>query len=196
MKFLRYRLRTLLLLAAVVAAVMGWVHRARYQQQAVVQMHRSNPGAALLYDHEVGPRGELTQAPQAVAPGWIRERLGADYAGSIAGADIFYPTDADLACLTRFPKLRRLNLQRAIDLTDQGLEQLASLTHIKLLVLIEADQLTDQSLRTLGQLKQLEKLQFTPGRQMTPSAIEQLKRDLPRCQIDVFDEAPEELAAR
>ena len=151
-----------------------------------------NPSATLLYDYEVGVAGRLKESSAPPGPEWLRERLGVDYFSSVVGADMFYATDADLECLVRLPNLRRLYLERSIDVTDAGLKHLEGFKDLKLLVLDDADQVTDEGLRSLGRLKSLALLQLDLGRRMTPAGIEQLKRDLPNCRIEVFGMQREE----
>jgi hypothetical protein len=192
----RFGVRTLLLATLAVGLIFGWVHRGRDQREAVRQMFASNPGAALLYDYEVDGDGALEQLGEPPGPEWLRERLGIDHLSSVVGADLFYPTDVDLARLARFPNLRRLHLERSVDLTDAGMEHLAQLTTLRLLVLGEADQVTDAGLLKLASLSQLMTLRLDRGRHMTPSGIEQLQQRLPTCRIEVRDQAErDELAA-
>jgi hypothetical protein len=181
----------MLVVVALVGVVLGWVHGARFQRQAATHVQESNPSATLLYDYEVGADGRLKELSAPPGPEWLRERLGVDYFSSVVGADLFYATDADLACLRRLPNLRRLYLARSVDVTDAGLKHLEGLKNLKLLVLDDADQVTDEGLRTLGRLKSLAILQLDLGRRMTPAGIDQLKRDLPGCRIDVLDAQPD-----
>ncbi len=192
----RFGLRALLLAMLAVGLIFAWVHRGRDQRAAVKQMFASNPGAALLYDYEVAQDGMLQQPGEPPGPAWLRERLGVDHLSSIAGADLFYPTDADLTRLARFPNLRRLHLERSVDLTDAGMKHLAQLTSLRLLVLGEADQVTDAGLVQLASLRQLTTLRLDRGRHMTPAGIEQLQQRLPNCHIEIRGQAErDELAA-
>ncbi len=191
----RFSLRAILLLTLAVALVFGWVHRGRDQREAVKQMLASNPGAALLYDYEVTQDGALRQPGEPPGPEWLRERLGVDHLSSIAGADLFYPTDADLTRLARFPKLRRLHLERSVDLTDAGMKQLAQLTSLRLLVLGEADQVTDSGLLQLASLAQLTTLRLDRGRRMTPAGIAMLRANLPSCRVEIRDQKERDVLA-
>ena len=182
---LRYSLRAILLLTLGTGIGFAWVHRAQDQHAAVEQMRRSNPAAAVLYDFEVGPAGGLTQPARPPGPEWLRRRLGVDYLANIAGVDMFYPTDADVAVLTRFPNLRRVHLERSVDLTDAGMASLAKLASLKLLILGEADQVTDAGLQKLAALKNLVELRLDRSRRMTPKGIEKLRAGLPNCRITV-----------
>jgi hypothetical protein len=185
-----------LLLTLVVGLGFSWVHRAREQQAAGRGLLASNPGAAVLYDHEVDAAGGLRESAARPHASWLGERLGVDYRESVVGADLFYPTDADLACLARFPNLRRLVFARSLDLTDRGIEQLAQFTELKRLVLGEADQVTDAGLLPLARLANLTDLRLDLGRRMTPAGIERLRRAMPNCQITVRSSARQDELAR
>jgi hypothetical protein len=170
---------------AAFALVMGWVYRARQQRELKARVTKSNPSATLLYDHQVGSDGRLAATPEEPGPRWLRERAGIDYLANIAGVELFYPTNADLQHVARLPRLRRLYLARAVDVTDAGLAHLTGLTRLKLLVLEDADQVTDAGLDAIGRIKSLEILELVPGRQMTPAGIGRLKRALPHCTIRI-----------
>jgi len=193
-RFWRFSLRSLLVLVAVAAIGLAWVHSAQQQRAAVAAMLKSNPAAAVLYDYEVEDDGGLNQPGTPPGPEWLRERLGVDYVSDVAGIDMFYPTDADLRCVVRFPRLERLHLERSIDLTDAGLVQLASLKHLKRLVLGEADQVTDAGLLQLAKLRNLRVVRMDRGRRMTSAGIEALRAALPNCRIEVRESPEEELA--
>lgn len=191
----QFTLRTLLAATAVVALAMSWVHGGRSQRQAREGLLVSNPAAVVLYGYQVDSAGRLALDASPAAPQWLRDRVGIDYLSSIAGVELFYATDADVEWLVRLPALRRLSLDRSIDLTDAGLAQVARLKHLKRLALNEADQITDEGLQSLARLNHLIELHIDLGRHMTPSGIERLRKSLPRCQISVGGETVAETAA-
>ncbi|REK18197.1 MAG: hypothetical protein DWQ37_04740 [Planctomycetota bacterium] len=193
---LRFRLRTLFVLAVVVGLVFAWIHAGREQRERVAGMTKSNPSAVVLYDYELHDDGTLNRPGEPPGPVWLRERIGVDYLADVAGVDLMYPTDADIAHLARFPNLRRLHFERSIDLTDAGLEPLLDLKQLEFLVLGEPDQITDAGLRTLGQMKSLADLRLHRGRHMTDAGIAALKRSLPHCRITIVDVYEEEVLAR
>jgi hypothetical protein len=181
----RFRLWKLFALMALVGLVLGWVASARQQQADIARMRASNPGAVLLYEHELSPDGRLAPRQRSKPPLTERQRLKLDYVSSIAGADLFYPTDTDIERLAAFPKLRRLVLERSVDLTDTGMARIARMKRLRFLVLSEADQVTDEGLLQLASLHELKELRLAPGRRITPSGIEQLRERLPNCRITV-----------
>jgi hypothetical protein len=121
--------------------------------------------------------------------------VGIDYLSSVAGVELFYATDADIDCLMPLPALRRLSLDRSIDLTDAGLAQVARLKHLKRLALNEADQITDDGLQSLARLTNLVELHIDLGRHMTPAGIERLRKTLPRCRITSDRDGATKMAA-
>jgi len=191
----QFTLRTLLAATAVVALAMSWVHAARSQRQACEALVISNPAAVVLYGHQVDAEGRLTLDVPPAAPEWLRSRIGIDYLSSVAGVELFYATDADVECLVRLKALRRLSLDRSIDLTDAGLARISRLNHLKRLALNEADQITDDGLQSLARLTNLVELHIDLGRRMTPSGIARLRKSLPRCQVSVGGETIAEMAA-
>jgi hypothetical protein len=190
----QFTLRTLLAATAVVALAMGWVHSARSQRQAREALLLSNPAAVVLYGNQVADDGKLTLNAPPSAPRWLRERVGIEYLSSVVGVELFYATDADVECLVRLSALRRLSLDRSIDLTDAGLATLAQLQGLKCLALNEADQITDDGLQSLARLTNLVALHIDLGRHMTPAGIERLRKSMPRCQISVGGETVAEMA--
>ncbi len=194
-RYVRFSLRAILLAMLLAGIVFGWIQRSRQQRESIRQIRASNPTAALLYNFEVDASGALKQQGTPPGPDWLRERLGVDYLSSIVGVDMFYPTDADVAILGRFPRLRRLHLERSIDLTDKGLEHLVKLTSLKLLVLGEADQVTDAGLQQLAALKNLVELRLDRSRRMTSEGIERLRQRLPNCRIEIRDNPDNEVFA-
>ncbi len=191
----QFTLRTLLAATAVVALAMGWVHAARSQRQACAALVLSNPASVVLYGHQVDAEGRLALDAPPAAPQWLRSRVGIDYLSSVAGVELFYATDADVECLLRLPALRRLSLDRSIDVTDAGLARLAQLKHLKRLALNEADQISDDGLQSLARLTNLVELHLDLGRHMTPAGIERLRNALPRCRISVDGDAVADVAA-
>jgi hypothetical protein len=186
----RFSLRAVLVAIALAALALGWVHSVRQEREAAARVQKSNPGAVLLHDAQVTADGELRSAPAR----W-HDRFGTQYFARVAGADLMYPTDSELAQLARLPNLRRLYLVRAVDVTDAGLAHLEGLQNLKLLVLDDADQVTDAGLRSIGRLKCLARLELDLGRRMTPAGIAQLKRDLPHCRMEICaEEVPQSFA--
>ena len=179
----RYSLRAVLLLTCVVCLALAYVASVREQREAMRGARLSNPSVTLLYDYQLDAAAHLNRDGQPTGPRWLRERVGVDSLESVTGADLFYPTDADLHELARFPKLRRLVMERSIDLTDAGVKTIGAMSALELLVLGEADQVTDEGLQQLARLTHLKELRMDLGRRMTPAGIVRLREQMPSCRI-------------
>jgi len=191
----RFRLRGILLAVFVICLALAYVASVREQREAMRGMRLSNPSAKLLYEYQLDESAHLNRDGKAPGPAWLRERVGIDSLQSVTGADMFYPTDADLEQLTRFPKLRRLVMERCIDLTNAGLKTIATLSSLEYLVLGEADQVTDAGLLELARLKHLNELRMDVGRRMTAAGISRLREQMPWCAIKVRVTPDEPLAS-
>jgi hypothetical protein len=181
----RFGLRTFLLAVLVAALALAYVSSVREQREAMRSARASNPSMTLLYEYQLDAAGHLNRDGQPPGPEWLRERAGIDALSSIAGADMFYPTDADMSELARFPNLRRLVMERSIDLTDAGMKSIGGLKALEYLVMGEAEQVTDAGLLELTRLKRLKELRMDEGRAMTTAGIEALKARMPWCCIRV-----------
>lgn len=184
-RWFQFRLRTLLVVTAASGLAMAVAHHAQLQRRAVAALLQSNPGTRVYYAWQLDARGEIIAQPAPPGPAWLRERLGIDYFSPVAAIEMDYATDADLACLERLTNLRRLTLERSIDVTDQGLRHVGKLTNLRVLALLAAEGVTDDGLRPLENLARLENLTLEVREdRVTRAAIERLKRALPKCRIE------------
>lgn len=182
---LRFGLRAVLLAVFVAALALAYVSSVREQREAIRSARVSNPSLTLLYAYQLDAAGHLNHDGQPSGPEWLRERAGIDALSSIAGADMFYPTDADMRELARFSNLRRLVMERSIDLTNAGMKSIGGMKRLEYLVLGEAEQVSDAGLLELARLKWLKELRMDQGREMTAEGIEALKERMPWCCIQV-----------
>ncbi len=171
----------------------AWVGRAHYQQRSVAQLVTSNPSAVVLYEYQVNADGSLNKDGLPPGPAWLRDWLGIDFMSDVAGLEMLYATNVDLECVARFPHLRRLHLERTVDVTDEGLQHLKSLRYLRWLVLGEANQVTDAGLQTLAKLKRLKVLRMDFARHMTAVGVEELKESLPNCEVEIRADPDEPL---
>jgi hypothetical protein len=77
-RFLRFSIRTLLIVLTIFCVALGWkVERARKQREAVAWVHEM--GGSVNYDYELDDDG--SSAPDAKPPGseWLRKQLGRDF---------------------------------------------------------------------------------------------------------------------
>lgn len=92
-----------------------------------------------------------------------------------------YLTDAGLAQLQAFPRLRELDLHKSQYISDKGLESLKSLTGLNKLE-ISYTRVTDQGIDHLTALKSL-KLLYLTGTRVSGEGLKKLKAGLPNCEI-------------
>ena len=143
------------------------------------------PGGKTRPGHQPLPLKRPTDDVRRVAK--QLEQLGAivriNDQGRIILVDLSFcsVTDTELVHLQGLTSLRQLVL-RNTPITSAGLAHLAELTHLKILVLT-GSLVTDAGLVHLQQLKGLTFLALN-NTQITDAGIHQLKRALPKCNID------------
>jgi len=171
-RLLQFRLRTVLLLTAVVAIWLGWwLHSARQQREAVAELRKV--GAIIAYDyHYYG----LEEPPYW--PTWLVIWLGVDCFADVGGVGPYLSlndtqvTDAGLEHLKSFTSLQELWLDDT-QVTDAGLEHLKGLTSLEILGL-DNTQVTDEGLEHLKSFTSLQKL-WLIDTQVTDAGLEHLK---------------------
>src|SRR5262245_22988051 len=94
-RYLRFSVRTLLVIVTVVAVVLAVpVRRAMRQREAVLAIQKL--GGSLIYDYEI------TRGPETMMSAWLRRTLGDDYFHDVYLAD--FPdrpiADSDLSHLS------------------------------------------------------------------------------------------------
>lgn len=135
------------------------------RRQRVARQALEKIGDNIIYEHQLPRRGNGAIDYRAIPPGptWLRRWLGQDFFDRIVDARIDYSsgtlgeTDTALAGLRRLPYLRSLALGGSLDLTDDSLMRLASLTKLRSLSLTHV-RVTPDGLAHLEQLKALETL--------------------------------------
>ena len=184
-RYLRYSLRSLLVVATVVAVLLGYkVNQVSRQRRAVRALLTER--AIIMFDYQL-------DATQRSAPGryWLTSWLGDDFFAHVQTVSFLVPfmggptsdnitdellvhlrslprlevliledcdrlTDAGLRHLTGLRRLQELRLSRT-KITDEGLDSLSSMRQLKSLHL-EETALTDDGLAKLAHLQQLEEL--------------------------------------
>jgi hypothetical protein len=203
---LRLSVRGLILLVLAIGAGLGWmVHRAHLQRDAVAAIRRA--GGTIGYEWEVqhGYFVPGSQRARPRAPGWLVDRVGVDYFGSVLFVDLLKRgsdadlvlvgnlsrleslglnwtplTDAGLAYLTGLTRLRELALMQT-RITDAGLAHLRGLTSLEDLWLADT-RITDAGLAHLTGLTRLRQL-WLKGTQVTDAGVGELRRALPNLLI-------------
>ncbi len=119
-RWLRFSLRSLLLLVVVVAIPLGWkVNRARNQVQVVAELEKLN--AWFKYDYEI----RKTEP----GPKWLIDRLGKEYFVEVIQVTVGGPqvSDETISRIARLPKLEYVNLRPSSKITDKGLVHFAGM---------------------------------------------------------------------
>jgi hypothetical protein len=172
-RFFQYSLRTLLLAMAVVAGVFGWwLHRARSHARAVAAIRSA--GGMVLCEYNVRQAGPWDFRAESPTPKWLRRLVGEDGLSTVVivelgGIQVDWKsmtfrrprgdvTDADLAPLGTFKKLRHLGI-RSERVTDEGLAPLQELTAMETLS-IQCPKVSDDGLAHVAGMTRLESLRL------------------------------------
>jgi hypothetical protein len=148
-RWLRFSLRFLMLLIAVVAIPLAWkVNRVR-NQRAVIAEIRKLPGF-MFYDYERNYGVGISTSSGPPGPEWLRDLLGIDYFADVVHVNISGP-----------------------QVTDETLHRLASLPHLQLLG-AESDNITDQGVAVLARSKDLFSVGVT-SKQLTVASVDHLQ---------------------
>lgn len=156
---MQFRLRTLLLLLAVLSGGFAWMgyamRQATAQRDAVREIRKLGGGAYYDYQATEFP-DRFNENLSPPGPVWIREILGDDFFGSVVYVDLAdcAATDRDLIWLQYLPYLKVLRLRMA-PISDDGLAHLAGLKRMEELRL-ESTSITGRGFKHLQQLPRLE----------------------------------------
>ena len=220
-RWFQFSLRTLLIGVFVLSLPLSWfavrMERARRQREAVEAIERL--GGWVVYTEGSVPEDPAPEDPfdedpfdSTPDPDWGRRLLGVDFWGTVVEVHFFGyvgylenpASDADLAHLTRLPKLEVLFLANvqvtdaglvhighlsrlrhlhlcSPDVSDAGLVHLENLINLETLVL-DCIEVTDEGLAHLEGLSNLEWL-FVYNTQVTPEGVKKLQEALPECDI-------------
>ena len=162
-RFLRYSLRTMLVVVLLLSVWLGWMaNKAAKQRRAVALVEEL--GGGVVYDYDVSSTGPKTQKAPLV-PEWLRELWGIDFfstVGAVSFMNELRPsvtvavTDRQIAQITHgFPNVTHINLGGSA-VGDSGLKHLASCEH--LVSLVVGDNTTDEGLRHLRDYPSLTEL--------------------------------------
>ncbi len=180
-KYLRFSLRSLLVLILLFAGWLGWiVHRARAQRDAVAAILKLQ--GTVKYDWE---RKDGRNLPNGKPwwPSWLVDLFGIDYFAHVTQVRLVAVpelSDAELIHISTLSGLEELDLHRS-PVTDDRLGHLAGLTDLQSLILFH----TPISDTGLGHLKKMHRLRMLSieNTGVTDSGSAALQKALPQLSI-------------
>lgn len=171
-RWMRFSLRTLLLLVLFVSIGLTWLkikmNQARQRRAVVEAIEKA--GGAVNYDYFAG-RGPSDSS----VPHWAREFFGDDFFFDVVAADSYHQSTFDdnaAAYLKELTKLKVIELY-GTQLTDAGFAHLEGLTNVEMLLLTD-EQITDAGLAHFRRLTKLKLLVLT-GTQVTGAGLKHLE---------------------
>lgn len=154
-RWLRFSLRTALLLLTLFCLWLGWhCSRAQRQRRAVAWLQAR--GCFVGYDYQIQEDGGVTQDAKPASPAWLRLALGNDYFCRVVKVRFEQPLvidDSIIERLNELPGLRHLE-GRHCSLAPGIDGRLAELSRLEDLELEECS-LSDEQLAALGKLTHL-----------------------------------------
>ncbi len=197
-RWLRFSLRSLLLLVVVISIPLGWkVNRARNQRVVVEELQKLN--AVIEYDYEKVPGNPFIRQPPP-APKWLTDLLGIEYFGDVVKVEVEGPqvNDETIALVARLPELHSAGFASRGGITDSGLVHFARmhkleeailssnriagtglvfLTGLKRLKLLWVDgSITDSYLEHASELNQLERFEVHSVKEITDDGLAHLAK--------------------
>lgn len=152
-RWIRYSLRTLLVVVTIASAGFGWlgvkVRQAQRQKEAVEAIVKLD--GYVMYDFQTNSRNFSASPP---GPDWLRKVLGVDFLASVTfvslkshGPDRAHVTDGDLVHLRDLGELQTIQLDWT-EITDTGLLHLQDLRQLTMLS-IRDTQVTERGCKEL-----------------------------------------------
>jgi Leucine Rich repeat len=181
-KYLRFSMRSLLVLVLLIGGFMGWyVRSVRLQRSAVAAITSS--GGTVEYDIQLSG----ASWPASSVSTWVSDRLGIDYVGNVANVWLYgsvLETDAHLASVSRLSRVERIGLTGS-SVTDVGLAHLSGMINLTRLDL-SYTKITDAGLQHLEDSSNLSVL-ILNGTRITDSGLAHLKSLGRLSEIDLAD---------
>lgn len=185
-RWLRFSLRFVFLLVALIAIPLGWkMNRVRSQRLFVAEINKLNTvsrqndyltDSLSRWQYDYANRGVgTTAAPQRLGPKWIWSLIGDDFFADLESVSLYGPgvTNTTLAHAAELPCLKSLSVGSDF-VTDAGLVGLKNARNLKVLYL-SVPSITDAGLSHVVQLKGLESLCLSRLR-ITPHVLECVSR--------------------
>ncbi len=196
-RWLRFHLRTLLVLVTVLCVWLAFRTSVAMRQRDVVdrlgksfEQHTSHPSLRVEYDYEWDADFKPTGADRPPGPAWLQDLLGVDYFQTVIALHLHGATDRELIDLQELPHLQRLVLGGQF--SDAELYRLASHQKLTLLDvdLSYAPRVTDRGLAFLGKLTNLTLLRLSVSDAVTADGLEPLRQLINLEELDItFDGA-------
>ncbi len=171
----RFRVRGLIGLVLVIAAVLGWIIRVHRDETSAADAIIKADGYAARDWQYLPPDATTDTRPRWRR--WLHDRLGADYFQHIVGAMLRAPaSDADLARVGVFSRLESLTVYDGSAIGDDGLANLQGLDRLgKLILYLEGSRVTDVGLAYLGGLNPAEAALRLKNTRVTDGGLVQLR---------------------
>jgi hypothetical protein len=185
-RWLRFSIRSLLAVVAVVCLLLGWWSSSA-MKQARAAAAITSLGGNVTYDYQ-SRTGVFIRNATPSGPIWLRSLLGRDWFDTVHGVGLPGQRkvfDGDIASeLLGLPHTRSLQLDmtRVGDRTLKSVRRMSKLIHLSLF----ATQITDDGLPNLYGLKNLTALDVRHTA-LTAKGIAQLRAALPDCKIIAID---------
>ncbi|WP_425396914.1 leucine-rich repeat domain-containing protein [Aeoliella sp.] len=173
--WLRFRLRTLLVLTTVICVWLAFKAKVAHDQRVAVAAIRE-VGGEVLYDYQFNEDGAFQDKATPWAPAWLRNAIGEDYFVTVVGVSFLtssargggtytYNTQVTDATLRQLIPLRRLRylFVRSTQVTDDGLETIGDMQGLERLR-VSGPRVTDVGVAHLARLERLKLLSITAQR--------------------------------
>ena len=174
--WLRFSLRSMMLLVVVIAVPMAWkVNRARNQRVVVAELRKLSAG--IIYDYQIVNGIYDPNLPQP-GPKWLTDFLGKEYFIEVHHIAVDGPqvNDETIALISKLPGVVSVALvdrTSGAGITDDGMAHFAEMANLEILVL-RSDRITGTGLMHLSGLRRL-KILGSSGR-ITDEALEQISK--------------------
>ncbi len=159
-RWLRYSLRSMLLVTLVISAWLAWnVNRASRQRKAVEHLRSLDRSVWISYDFEVGEYGLYVNDAAPPGPDWLRELVGVDFLSDVVKLESGKILDPDLNDVHDLTALKYCRFSHA-PITDEGVASLSGNTRLEILDL-SGTAITDDALSHLERASKLTVLQLS-----------------------------------
>ncbi len=182
--WLRFSLRFLMLLVALIAIPLAWkMNRVHNQRAVVAEVMRLN--GQISYYHQRRRVKVARRTAEPPGPKWLRGILGDEFFADVdsVSVDGEQVNDHTIRQIASLPHLKRLGI-RSNSISDAGLKNLAGHSELESLSL-NSSSLTDTGLRHLCGMTKLESLSLART-QCTTEGVSKLQKALPICKIQWY----------